>query len=364
MRLPRAQAGARRGRPQCALHRRFAPRTAAPCAHTPNPFSPAQGAGSYGYLREPLWWAGLLAMVLGEAANFAAYAFAPAILVTPLGALSIIIRCGVGPGRVCVARGMWQATRRVRCRGYAQNVRSHTRTHPRRSAVLADALLGERLNLFGWVGCGLCINGSVTIVLHAPPERPLISVQQVWDMAMQPGAQRARVLHVFGRLAPMLAARRRRPPPLAGARRAAAAAFKPACPARLTRTPPTIALGFLLYAGLATVALVYLIYFAGPKHGTTNIFVYLGICSTAGSLSVVSCKALGVAVKLTLQGSNQLADPHTLVFVAVRGVLGASRGAVVAAAGRARVTQMPGPFHVSHPPRAPAGARRVPADPA
>jgi hypothetical protein len=32
-------------------------------------------------------------MVIGELANFAAYAFAPAILVTPLGALSIIIRC-------------------------------------------------------------------------------------------------------------------------------------------------------------------------------------------------------------------------------------------------------------------------------
>jgi hypothetical protein len=35
-------------------------------------------------------------MALGEVANFAAYAFAPAILVTPLGALSIIIRCGWG----------------------------------------------------------------------------------------------------------------------------------------------------------------------------------------------------------------------------------------------------------------------------
>jgi hypothetical protein len=31
-------------------------------------------------------------VIIGEIANFAAYAFAPAILVTPLGALSIIIR--------------------------------------------------------------------------------------------------------------------------------------------------------------------------------------------------------------------------------------------------------------------------------
>ena len=48
--------------------------------------------GGYSYLREPTWWIGLLSMVVGEAANFAAYAFAPAILVTPLGALSIIVR--------------------------------------------------------------------------------------------------------------------------------------------------------------------------------------------------------------------------------------------------------------------------------
>lgn len=160
-------------------------------------------------------------MVVGEAANFAAYAFAPAILVTPLGALSIIV-----------------------------------------SALLADAFLGERLNAFGWVGCALCINGSVTIVLHAPPERALASVQQVWDLAMAPA--------------------------------------------------------FLTYALCATAVLVYLIRVAAPKHGTSNIFIYLGICSTAGSLSVVCCKALGVAVKLTFRGSNQLTDPHTLVFVAVR----------------------------------------------
>lgn len=33
-----------------------------------------------------------MTMFVGEIANFAAYAFAPAILVTPLGALSIIVR--------------------------------------------------------------------------------------------------------------------------------------------------------------------------------------------------------------------------------------------------------------------------------
>ncbi|KAG6476207.1 hypothetical protein ZIOFF_065445 [Zingiber officinale] len=42
------------------------------------------GVGGYSYLYEPLWWVGMIAMVVGEVANFAAYAFAPAILVTPL----------------------------------------------------------------------------------------------------------------------------------------------------------------------------------------------------------------------------------------------------------------------------------------
>lgn len=43
------------------------------------------------YLKNPIWWAGMLTMTVGEVANFAAYTFAPAILVTPLGALSVII---------------------------------------------------------------------------------------------------------------------------------------------------------------------------------------------------------------------------------------------------------------------------------
>ncbi|KAK9159926.1 hypothetical protein Syun_006267 [Stephania yunnanensis] len=49
------------------------------------------GLGGFSYLYEPLWWLGMITMIVGEIANFAAYAFAPAVLVTPLGALSIIV---------------------------------------------------------------------------------------------------------------------------------------------------------------------------------------------------------------------------------------------------------------------------------
>ncbi|XP_022640913.1 probable magnesium transporter NIPA6 [Vigna radiata var. radiata] len=50
------------------------------------------GVGGYTYLLEPLWWAGMVTMIIGEIANFVAYIYAPAVLVTPLSALSIIVR--------------------------------------------------------------------------------------------------------------------------------------------------------------------------------------------------------------------------------------------------------------------------------
>ena len=55
------------------------------------------------------------------------------------------------------------------------------------SAVLAHMMLNERLNVFGILGCVLCIVGSMTIVLHAPEEREIMSLLQVWRMALQPG---------------------------------------------------------------------------------------------------------------------------------------------------------------------------------
>jgi hypothetical protein len=53
---------------------------------------------------------------------------------------------------------------------------------------LAHAILKERLNVFGILGCVLCIVGSLTIILHAPEEKPVVSVVEVWNLAMQPGA--------------------------------------------------------------------------------------------------------------------------------------------------------------------------------
>lgn len=56
-----------------------------------------------------------------------------------------------------------------------------------RSAILAHYLLNERLHVLGWMGCLLCVVGSTTIVLHAPEERPIQSVAQIWALATEPG---------------------------------------------------------------------------------------------------------------------------------------------------------------------------------
>lgn len=56
------------------------------------------------------------------------------------------------------------------------------------SAVLADIMLKEKLHIFGILGCVLCVVGSTTIVLHAPQERAIESVAEVWVLATEPGA--------------------------------------------------------------------------------------------------------------------------------------------------------------------------------
>ncbi|KAK1301167.1 hypothetical protein QJS10_CPB13g00736 [Acorus calamus] len=55
----------------------------------------------------------------------------------------------------------------------------------------------------------------------------------------------------------------------------------------------------------------------GPRYGQTNIMIYLGICSIIGSLTVMSIKAIGIAIKLTIEGINQAGYFQTWVFAMV-----------------------------------------------
>ena len=104
------------------------------------------GVDGHGYFRSRTWWIGMVMQVVGELFNFAAYTFAPAVLVTPLGALSVLT-----------------------------------------GTVLGAYFLGERLNVAGRLGCALCLVGSVLIVANAPPDGEVESVAQMMEYAMQPG---------------------------------------------------------------------------------------------------------------------------------------------------------------------------------
>ncbi|EGX46741.1 hypothetical protein AOL_s00097g489 [Orbilia oligospora ATCC 24927] len=160
---------------------------------------------------------------IGEVANFAAYAFAPAILVTPLGALSVLI-----------------------------------------GAVLSSYFLHEDLGLLGKLGCAICLIGSVIIVLHAPADEEVDEIELLLHYAIQPG--------------------------------------------------------FLFYCFFVSIFAFVMIYKISPKYGKKNPLIYLSVCSTVGSVSVMSVKAFGIALKLTLGGNNQFSHPSTYVFIIVTAV--------------------------------------------
>ncbi|MED6294877.1 NIPA-like protein 2, partial [Characodon lateralis] len=47
--------------------------------------------GSKPYYTSTMWWCGVVLMGIGELGNFAAYGFAPASLIAPLGCVSVIV---------------------------------------------------------------------------------------------------------------------------------------------------------------------------------------------------------------------------------------------------------------------------------
>ena len=63
-----------------------------------------------------------------------------------------------------------------------------------------------------------------------------------------------------------------------------------------------------------------MIYRVAPVYGKKNPLVYLSICSTVGSISVMAVKAFGIALKLTFAGNNQFSHPSTYVFMIITAV--------------------------------------------
>jgi hypothetical protein len=108
-------------------------------------YSEEAGEG-YGYLKNAWWWTGMTLMIVGEICNFVAYSFVDAILVTPMGALSVV---------VC--------------------------------AILSAIFLKERLSFVGKVGCFNCIVGSVVIVINAPVQSAVANIHDMKKLVIAPG---------------------------------------------------------------------------------------------------------------------------------------------------------------------------------
>lgn len=162
-------------------------------------------------------------MGIGEAANFAAYAFAPASLVTPLGALSVLV-----------------------------------------TSLMASRFLNEKLNLLGKLGCLLCILGSIIIVLHSPKEVEVedlkILIEKLKDAS------------------------------------------------------------FIVYVVIVSLVSLIIAFYIGPRMGHLNVAVYVVLCSAIGSLTVMSCKALGLALRDTISGKSNdfgLWLPYVLIFTTI-----------------------------------------------
>ncbi|KAF8429675.1 magnesium transporter NIPA-domain-containing protein [Tirmania nivea] len=198
----------------------------------------------YGYLKNWWWWGGmtlstldgtpeylleyqLMAMkplvILGEICNFAAYLFVEAILVTPLGALSVVV-----------------------------------------TAILSSIFLKERLSFIGKIGCVECIIGSTVIVVNAPKQAQVSTIQDMQGFVIAPG--------------------------------------------------------FLAFAGTIIVACIGIVIFAGPRWGNQSMLVYLSVCSLIGGLSVACIQGIGAAIIAQAQGIPQFNQWFTyfiIVFVVI-----------------------------------------------
>ncbi|CAH1646697.1 unnamed protein product [Spodoptera littoralis] len=163
-------------------------------------------AGGFAYLKQWLWWLGFITMGIGEAANLLAYAFAPAALVTPLGALSVLV-----------------------------------------AAVLSSRFLKEKLNFIGKIGCFLCVIGSVIFVIHSPKSEEITTFSELVEKLID---------YLF-----------------------------------------LSYVGTILLMGLI-IKLVFI-----PRFGNTNVMVYLLLCSSTGSLTVVFCKGVALGVRESFSGN-------------------------------------------------------------
>ncbi|KAI8802626.1 magnesium transporter NIPA-domain-containing protein [Cladochytrium replicatum] len=102
--------------------------------------------GETSYVEVPTWWLGMGLMLLGELGNFAAYGFAPAVLVAPLGTIALIS-----------------------------------------NAIIAPLFLGESFRMRDFLGILLATFGTVIIVVvSSQTEEPVLSPGDIIEAIIQP----------------------------------------------------------------------------------------------------------------------------------------------------------------------------------
>lgn len=132
------------------------------------------------------------------------------------------------------------------------------------TAILASKFLNERLNLLGKMGCFLCIVGSTIIVIHSPKETEITDLNLLIEKAGDSV--------------------------------------------------------FVTYVLIVLLLAVFIAFYLGPRIGNKNVIVYILLCSSIGSLTVMSCKALGLAIRDMLSGKSNdfgMSLPYILVIITV-----------------------------------------------
>ena len=109
------------------------------------------------------------------------------------------------------------------------------------SALLAVRFLNEKLDFLGKIGCVLTVGGSVIIVIHAPKDSEVHSLNDFAQRLMSPD--------------------------------------------------------FLLFLFVTLIAILVLIIYYAPRLGSKHVHIYMMVCSLLGAFTVTACKGLAVGVK-------------------------------------------------------------------
>lgn len=98
----------------------------------------------------------------------------------------------------------------------------------------------------GWLGCILCILGSIILALNAPSEQSVRTIPEFLKYFISPG--------------------------------------------------------YLVWMILMFIISLVIVFYVAPRHGKTNMMPYITVCSLVGGISVSCTQGLGSAIVTSIQG--------------------------------------------------------------